>query len=111
MTGLLMFLVFIFVIIGIIYLIRLPIIIAKKRGVAGADLATISILSWLGLVIGITWVVALVLSLVYNTSVQIKQEKRFISADELEKLYTLKQQGVLSQAEFDSYKQRVLKNE
>ena len=58
----------------IIYLIiavllaLIPIKVAESRGVKGQSLTTIKVLSWLGLFIGITWFVALIMSLVCDAN-------------------------------------------
>lgn len=49
-----------------IFCIRLPIIIGKKRNVSDENLKIISILSWVSILVGITWPIALVFSLIYK---------------------------------------------
>ncbi len=91
----------------IILIIRLPIIIAKNRGITGEELSTITILSWVSLLVGITWIVALVLSLVYKPKKWIDKDEK-LDLDQLEKLYSLKKKGIISQEEFEQEKQKIL---
>lgn len=91
----------------IIFIIRLPIIIAKNRGITGEELSTITILSWVSLIIGITWIVALVLSLVYKPQKWIDKDDKH-DLNQLEKLYSLKKKGIISKAEYEKEKQKIL---
>jgi hypothetical protein len=43
-------------------LVHLPIFIAKTRNIPIADITVVKILSWVGLIIHITWVVALLIA-------------------------------------------------
>lgn len=104
--ALLFFLIFIFI---VILIVRIPIIIAKNRGVGGSDLTTITILSWLGILFGITWIAALILALLYTPSTNLSSTQD-IGADELAKAYELKEKGVVSQSEFNHYKKKFLSN-
>ena len=97
----------------VIVVTRVPIMIAKSRGITGSELTTISILSWLGLLIGITWIVALVLSLVWKPSNWIEKDQprqynNLSDWETLEKLHILKEQGVITQAEFDMEKIKIM---
>lgn len=100
--ALLFLLIFIFV---FILVVRIPIIIAKNRGVGGADLTTIAVLSWLGILFGLTWIAALILALLYSPSTD---PNGAVGADELAKAYDLKEKGVISQSEFNQYKKKFL---
>lgn len=91
----------------VILFIRIPIIIAQNRGVSGGDLAVVSILSWLGILFGLTWIVALVLSLLYDGTAQ--KNSAGIDVDELGKLYDLKKKGAITPAEYEQYKKKILK--
>lgn len=97
--------------------VMIPIKIAKVRNVSGGELTTIKVLSWCGLLIGITWVIALILALVYqpsnwvdkgdNSSAGVtKRENK--SLDSLEKLYSLKEKGALTEEEFQTQKNKIL---
>ena len=108
-----------FVIIGVliiflvIFVTRVPIMIAKSRGISESELTTIAILSWLGLLIGITWIIALVLSLVWKPNNWIDKDKPrqyndLSDWESLPKLHTLKEQGVISQAEFEMEKIKIM---
>lgn len=87
-----------------ITIIRIPIIIAQMRSITGSDLTIIAILSWLGIFFGLTWIIGLVLSLVYEP------KPVMTNLDKLDKLYDLMQKGVISQSEFNQYKSQLLKN-
>ncbi len=102
----------VFLVIGIIvsliiFVIRLPIIIAKNRGITGEELSTITILSWVSLIVGITWIVALVLSLVYKPKKWIDKDDK-LDLNQLEKLYSLKKKGIISDEEYEKEKQKIL---
>ena len=53
-------------IVFLIFVIQIPIFIARGRGISGSDLTSITVLSWCGIIFGVTWLVALVLSLVWQ---------------------------------------------
>jgi CBS domain containing-hemolysin-like protein len=86
--------------------VNIPIMIARSRGISGADLSTISILSWSALLLGITWVVALVLALVWQPKDD--SSKKESSVDMLKKLHDLLKKGAISKKEFDSEKKKIL---
>lgn len=46
-----------------VWLIKLPIKIAKNRNIKGNILNTIKVLSWLGIFLVFTWIVALIMAL------------------------------------------------
>jgi hypothetical protein len=66
MDGLLVLLGIVLVIAFFIFIIRIPIIIAKSRKITGSDLTTIAVLSWISLLVGVTWIIALVLAFAYS---------------------------------------------
>lgn len=117
MEILLIYLIF-FIIIGIIayWIIQVPIMIAKNRGISGSELSTISILSWCSLIVGITWIIAIILSLVWkpNNWVEKKTPSETImpkdNLETLEKLSALKDKGIITDAEFKKEKQKIMKN-
>ena len=93
-----------------ILIIRIPIVIAKNRGITGGDLTTIGLLSWLGIFFGVTWVVALILAFIWSSEIRVAvQDGRAADdIDRLEKLHKLKKSGAISQKEFDTEKKKVL---
>jgi len=97
---------------SIVLLALVPIIIAKSRGITGSELKTIRILSWVGLLfVGITWFVALVMSLVYQPQKWIDkedEEEEEMDLDSLEKLHDLKEKGILSEKEYIREKNKIL---
>lgn len=94
----------------IIWIATVPIQIAKGRGITGNELATISILSWVSLVIGITWFIALALALSYQPQkwVDPNDQHTSLDLDALEKLGRLKKSGVLTIAEYNREKKKIL---
>ena len=91
----------------LILLIRVPIIIAKRRGIIGGNLVTIAILSWLGLLLGITWIIALILSLVWSGGGE-SIARELANLEKLERLNKLKKSGAITQREYDSQKKKIL---
>ncbi len=90
----------------LIFIIRIPIIIAKRRNLKESDINVIALLSWISLLVGVTWIIALVMSLVYQPP--INKQSPSNDLDELSKLFELKEKGILSQEEFERAKSRVL---
>ena len=95
-----------------ILIIRIPIVIAKNRGISNGDLTMIKVLSWFGIIFGVTWVIALIFSLIWDPNVQatdrIRKSGIDNDIDRLEKLHKLKQKGAISQKEFDAAKKKLL---
>ena len=92
----------------LIFFLRIPIIIAIRRGLKKSDINVIALLSWISLLIGITWIVALVMSLVCQPQHSIKKQSSPDDLDELSKLFELMEKGLLSQEEFERAKHRLL---
>jgi len=112
MTWFLLFSIAVLCIALLIFLVQIPVLIARGRGLSASDLTTITILSWFGLIFGVTWFVALVLALVWSSEMSQEHSKYNKStgsaADQLEKLYKLKQRGIITQKEFDAEKKKIL---
>jgi len=87
-----------------VLLIRIPVVIARYRGISGRELQTISTLSWVGILLGITWIVALFFSLMWKTG------KSDSDLEMLERLAKLKSNGLINDREFEIEKQKILKN-
>lgn len=95
---------FLFILIFLfVLLIRWPINIAEERCVSTSTLGTIRVLSWLGIFFGITWVIAMVVALLAEP--QLKND----SLDKLEKLNSLRKAKVITEAEFQKEKKKILK--
>ena len=98
------------------FIISIPITIAKKRGIKGSELTTITILSWCSLLIGVTWFVALALSLVYKPQNWVGetassgkgQTMATTDIDNLLKLNELKEKEIITQQEFEEQKKKLL---
>jgi CBS domain containing-hemolysin-like protein len=100
---------FALVLFTLIFVLRIPIIIAKRRGLKESDINVIALLSWISLLVGITWIIALIISLVYQPpQYSIKKQSSLDDLDELSKLFELKEEGLLSQEEFEKAKKRLL---
>lgn len=102
----------ILVLLIIFLLIEVPIYIAKKRGITDSELLAITVLSWVGILIPLTWIVALVLAIVWKPDnwVDKKENTKIDYLEELEKLANLKDKGILSEAEFNEHKKRLMKH-
>ncbi|GMO57037.1 MAG: hypothetical protein Ta2D_02570 [Rickettsiales bacterium] len=87
-------------------IIQIPIKIGEHRSLKDDDMKIIKILSWMGIVLGFTWIVALILSLVYSSSLNINIKN---NPDELKKMHDLLKAGAITQEEFDNYKNKMLK--
>ena len=108
----------IFVVIGfclaifmLICIVRIPIIIAKSRGVTGENLSLIKVLSWLSILIPIVWFIGLIMSLVCKTGKQ-KENPRHLSSSEklseLAKFTELRDKGIITEEEYEDKKQQLL---
>lgn len=87
--------------------ICIPVMIANARGICGTQKTIILVLSWLGIFFGLTWFVALILSLAWHG-----EEPPCYSCgnrlDELEKLAKLYKSKVISKSEYDKMKAKLL---
>ncbi len=88
----------------LIGIISIPIMIANARGICGGERTAIIILSWMGLFFGVTWFVALILSLVWRGECAFGMD----NLDRLEKLSRLYKDKVISKAEFEKMKSRLM---
>lgn len=98
------------------WIIQVPILIATKRGISESELSVISILSWCGIFLGITWLIAIVLSLIWQPTKWIDKNNQTIShhnnlsnLELLEKLNDLKNKGVITEQEFQKEKEKLIK--
>jgi hypothetical protein len=86
-----------------LFFICIPIMIANVRGITGTEKTTIIILSWFGILFGVTWVVALVLSLLWRGSAPADSE----SLDKLEKIAGLYKDKTITKPEYEKLKAKV----
>ena len=96
---------------AIIWLICVPGNVAARRGVSGGELVVIKILAWCGLLVPITWFVALGLALFWHPAKWISKgdcEYRETDLDKLEKLHKLYKNKVLSKAEYERLKKQAM---
>jgi len=87
-------------------IICIPVFIANARGICGNQKTIIMVLSWLGIIFGVTWVVALVLSLVWHGNGECY--KCGSRLDELEKLAKLYKSKVITKSEYEKMKTKLL---
>ena len=88
------------------WLINVPVNIAKKKNIKENDIFIIKILSYCGIFFGITWFIALFLSLFWNNYQDISNKSNI---DEIEKAYNLFEKNIISKEEFEKIKKRNLK--
>lgn len=91
----------------LIGILMIPIWIANARGICGGEKTTITILSWVGIFLGVTWVVALVLSLVWRGECGMRES----NLDKLEKLSRLYKNKSITREEYNEIKSRLLSRE
>lgn len=97
------FLIMFFVVVLCVSLLAIPILIANARGICGAEHTTIVILSILGIFFGITWFIALILSVVWNGQCMVETD-----LDKLEKAAKLYKNKVITKEEYDKIKSKLL---
>lgn len=97
----------ILILILILILLVLPTEIAQKRGVSKEHRRYIIVLSLLGLLFGVTWVVALILAFVFPSENE-KKENEKDNLVKLSMLGKLKKDGVLTDEEFEEEKHKLL---
>ncbi len=83
--------------------LSIPILIANARGICGAEHTTIVVLSILGVFFGITWLVALILSVVWRGECMVEED-----LDRLEKAAKLYKSKAISKEEYEKIKSKLL---
>lgn len=86
-------------------IICIPIMIANVRGICGGEKTAIIVLSWMGVFFGITWIVALILSLVWRGDCF----EGIDNLDRLEKLSRLYKDKAITKDEYEKLKSKLLK--
>jgi protein-S-isoprenylcysteine O-methyltransferase Ste14 len=89
-----------------IFLIQIPMMVARNRNIDGGKYTSIAVLSWFGIICGITWLVALILSLVWAPGADLYANQTDI--EKLEKLHKLYKSGAINKQEFDAEKKKIL---
>ncbi len=87
-----------------IAILCIPIMIANARGVCGTGRTAITVLSWLGIFFGVTWFVALVMSLLWDASCR----DGIANLDKLEQLARLYKNKTLTKSEYERMKSRLI---
>lgn len=82
----------------------IPIMIANARGICGTEHTVIVVLSILGIFFGLTWFIALILSLVWDGECLTGD-----NLDKLEKLSRLYKEKVITKAEYERMKAKLVK--
>ncbi len=106
-TAILWLLILVGLVIGI-FVLRIPIIIAKNRELSTGDVRMIALLSWAGLFFGITWLAALVWAIFGTRIGQMTAPRPADSLEALQKLAQLRDQGLLTEAEYAQKRQSIL---
>lgn len=83
--------------------LAIPILIANARGICGAEHTTIVVLSILGVFFGITWFVALILSVVWRGECMVEAD-----LDRLEKAANLYKSKAITKEEYERIKSKLL---
>ncbi len=97
------FFIMFFIAIVCVAFLAIPIMIANARGICGTEKTIIVVLSILGIFFGVTWFVALILSLVWRGDCLGGDE-----LDKLEKLSKLYKDKVITKSEYERMKSRLL---
>ena len=105
-----------FLLTGIVFLVwvlQIPMAIAEARGIKDPELTTISILGWFGVLLGITWFIALALSLIYQPKKWVDgtataEKTSSEGMDLLLKLKELQEKGIITPEEFEKQKEKIL---
>lgn len=90
-----------------LFIVWIPIRIAKSKNLKGTLYLIIVVLSWCLFIGGFPWLIALVLSL-FSSANLITDKKDDL--DKLQQLYDLKEKGVISEVEYQNQRHKILKN-
>ncbi len=97
------FLIMFCIVILCVSLLSIPILIANARGICGAEHTTIVVLSILGVFFGLTWFIALILSVVWRGECFVDDD-----LDKLEKAAKLYKSKAITKEEYERLKSKVL---
>lgn len=98
------FFIMFFIVVLCVAFLYIPVMIANARGIYGTEHTVIVVLSILGIFFGLTWFVALILSLVWSGECFTGD-----SLDKLEKLSRLYKDKVITKAEYERMKAKIMK--
>lgn len=98
------FFIMFFIVVLCVAFLYIPVMIANARGIYGTEHTVIVVLSILGIFFGLTWFVALILSLVWGSECFTGD-----SLDKLEKLSRLYKDKVITKAEYERMKAKIMK--
>lgn len=98
------FFIMFFIVVLCVAFLYIPVMIANARGIYGTEHTVIVVLSILGIFFGLTWFVALILSLVWGCECFTGD-----SLDKLEKLSRLYKDKVITKAEYERMKAKIMK--
>ncbi len=82
----------------------IPIMIANARGVCGVGRNVIVVLSWLGIFFGVTWFVALVMSLLWDAECRDVTD----NLDKLEQLARLYKNRTITKSQYERMKRQLI---
>lgn len=91
-------------------LVFLPFHIARNRGIDKGQTSVICILCFLSFVLPIIWVVAIIMSVVCKPVVAVVEEEKEkdLDVDKLAKLHELYKDKVITKAEYDKQKKKIM---
>ena len=98
------FFIMFFIVVLCVAFLYIPVMIANARGIYGTEHTVIVVLSILWIFFGLTWFVALILSLVWGGECFTGD-----SLDKLEKLSRLYKDKVITKAEYERMKAKIMK--
>ena len=103
----------IFILFLFFVVVFLPYDIAKKRGLDKGQQVVICVLCWLTLIVPFLWIVAIIMSVVckpmeYEYVEEVEEDDDMADLDKLEKLHNLYKGKVITKAEYEKYKKKIM---
>lgn len=106
-TGLVILLFWLAILALVLYIVWLPVIIAKKRGLDGDQKTGIACCAILGIFFFPLWIVGIILACVLKPKV-IEEKDGDTDLERLEKLHTLYKNKVITKAEYDKQREKIM---